>query len=307
MISRICQIIINLIGVSFLAFLLIHIAPGDPASTMFESAGIIPTQEEIQVAREIMGLDKPFINQYIDWISNYISGDFGESISKRVPVLDLITTRIKATILLSSTSLIIMIIVSIPLGIFAALNKNKFVDKLVSGLNFLGVSAPSFWVGVMFIYIFGFVLNLVPVMSTGFGFDRIILPAITLAIPMAAKYSMQVRTTILEEMNQDYVIGARSRGLSSKKILFRHILPNAMLPLVTMLGLSIGSLLGGTAVIEVIFFYPGIGSLVVDAVSARDYPLIQALVLWIALVYMILNLIVDVSYKFIDPRTRERK
>lgn len=307
MISRICQIIINLIGVSFLAFLLIHIAPGDPASTMFESAGIIPTQEEIQVAREIMGLDKPFINQYIDWISNYISGDFGESISKRVPVLDLITTRIKATILLSSTSLIIMIIVSIPLGIFAALNKNKFVDKLVSGLNFLGVSAPSFWIGVMFIYIFGFVLNLVPVMSTGFGFDRIILPAITLAIPMAAKYSMQVRTTILEEMNQDYVIGARSRGLSSKKILFRHILPNAMLPLVTMLGLSIGSLLGGTAVIEVIFFYPGIGSLVVDAVSARDYPLIQALVLWIALVYMILNLIVDVSYKFIDPRTRERK
>ena len=273
---------------------------------MFEAAGIIPTPEEVEAARKAMGLDKSFIEQYLYWVSNCLSGDFGVSIAKKAPVIDLIITRLKATLYLASTSILLMLIVALPTGIYSAFKKDSFVDKVISSLNFFGVAAPSFWIGIVLLYIFGFVLNLVPIMSTGFGFDRIILPAITLAIPMAAKYSRQVRTTILEEMNHEYVMGAQARGLSQKKILFKHILPNAMLPLVTMLGLSIGSLLGGTAVVEVIFFYPGIGSLVVDAVSARDYPLIQALVLWIGLAYMILNLIVDKSYEFIDPRTRGR-
>ncbi len=274
---------------------------------MFEAAGIIPTPEELEVAEKMMNLDKPFLEQYITWITNVFSGDFGQSISKKTDVLQLITTRLEATLYLATIALGIMLVISIPTGVYSALKKNSFIDKFFSMLNFLGVAMPSFWLGIMLLYVFAIQLDLVPIMATGFGVDRIILPAITLAIPMAAKYSRQVRTIVLEELTQDYVIGAEARGLSSTEILIKHILPNTLLPLITMLGLSIGSLLGGTAVIEVIFFYPGIGALIIDAVSARDYPLIQALVLWIAIAYMIINLLVDLSYNLIDPRTKERR
>ena len=190
--------------------------------------------------------------------------------------------------------------------VLAAVKQNKFADYLVRGITFLGVSIPNFWVGLMLLYFVALKLSLLPVVSIGGGIKSMILPAITLAFAMAAKYTRQVRTAVLEELNKDYVIGAKARGLSYGKILLRHVFPNSLLPLITLLGLSLGSLLGGTAVVEVIFSYPGLGNLAVTSITAYDYPVIQAYVLWIALIYMIINLIVDLSYTLVDPKVRER-
>ena len=166
---------------------------------------------------------------------------------------------------------------------------------------------PNFWVGLLLLYVAALKLRLVPTVSTEGGFKQLVLPALTLAFAMSAKYTRQVRTAVLEELNQDYVTGARARGLSERTILWRHVFPNALLPLVTMLGLSLGSLLGGTAVVEVIFGYQGLGNLAVTAITAMDYPLVQGFVLWIALIYMAVNLVVDISYEFLDPRIREKR
>lgn len=214
--------------------------------------------------------------------------------------------RLIPTLKLAFLSLIIMLIVAVPSGILAAIKQNKFADYLVRGITFLGVSIPNFWVGLMLLYFVALKLSLLPVVSIGGGIKSMILPAITLAFAMAAKYTRQVRTAVLEELNKDYVIGAKARGLSYGKILLRHVFPNSLLPLITLLGLSLGSLLGGTAVVEVIFSYPGLGNLAVTSITAYDYPVIQAYVLWIALIYMIINLIVDLSYTLVDPKVRER-
>ena len=199
-----------------------------------------------------------------------------------------------------------MLVIAVPSGIIAAIKQNKFADYLIRGITFLGISMPNFWVGLLLLYVVALKLNLLPVISIGGGFKTMILPAVTLAFAMAAKYTRQVRTAVLEELNKDYVIGAKARGLSDGKILLRHVFPNSLLPLITLLGLSLGSLLGGTAVVEVIFSYPGLGNLAVTSITAYDYPIIQAYVLWIALIYMIINLIVDLSYTLVDPKVRER-
>lgn len=299
--------LIVLVGVSFFTFLLTYLAPGDPAVAMFEASGIVPTPEMLETAQKSMGLDKPFFVQYITWLTNCLQGDFGESFSKNSDVLPLLVQRLGPTLKLALLSLLLMLMVSVPAGIFSAVRQNRAADYLIRGCTFVGISMPGFWIGLLLLYIFALKLNLLPVISTGSGWDKMILPAITLAIAMAAKYTRQVRAAVLEELRQDYVIGAKARGLKGSVILIRHVLPNSVLPLVTMLGLSLGSLLGGTAVVEIIFSYPGLGNLAVNAVSARDYPLIQGVVLWIALIYMVINLIVDLSYQLIDPRIRKEK
>lgn len=166
---------------------------------------------------------------------------------------------------------------------------------------------PGFWLGLLLQYVFAIKLRMLPVASQGMGFNKMILPSITLAVAMTSKYTRQVRASVLDELNMDYVIGAKARGLSNTQILFRHVLPNAILPLITLLGISFGSLLGGTAVVEMIFSYPGLGEMGIRAVRGRDYPLIQGFVLWVALIYMVINLLVDVSYSFFDPRIREKR
>ena len=215
--------------------------------------------------------------------------------------------RLWPTLKLSLTSLALMLAVAVPLGIFSAIHRGGPADYLVRGLTFVGVSMPNFWMGMLLLYLFAVKLDWLPAVSAGQGFHKLILPAITLAFAMAAKYTRQVRTAFLEELCQDYVTGARCRGIRERTILWRHVLPNSLLPLVTLLGLSLGSLLGGTAVVEVIFSYPGLGSLAVSAITSMDYSLIQGYVLWIALIYMGLNLLVDVSYHFLDPRIREAR
>ena len=305
--KRFLQILIILIGISFLSFLLIFISPGDPVTSMYASTGMMPSEEVINETREELGLNRIFIEQYSTWLWNCLHGDFGNSFSMHKPVAELLLSRLLPTIQLSLLSLVIMLAISVPFGVLAAVYKEKPIDHLVRGISFFGISMPNFWVGLLLLYVAALKLRLVPTVSTEGGFKQLILPALTLAFAMSAKYTRQVRTAVLEELNQDYVTGARARGLSGRTILWRHVFPNALLPLVTMLGLSLGSLLGGTAVVEVIFGYQGLGNLAVTAITAMDYPLVQGFVLWIALIYMAVNLVVDISYEFLDPRIREKR
>lgn len=305
LLKRILQIVIVLFGISFLTFGLTYMAPGDPVRAMYAASGTIPSEEILDQTREALGLNEPFLTQYLNWLTDCLHGDFGTSYSLNRPVAELLLARLGPTLKLSFASLILMLLVSVPLGILSAVHKGGVIDYIVRGLTFLGVSLPNFWMGLLLLYVFGVKLSVVPVVSSGQGFDRLILPAVTLAFAMMGKYTRQVRTAFLEELNQDYVTGARCRGIKESAILWRHVLPNSVLPLITMLGLSLGSLLGGTAVVEVIFSYPGLGSLAVDAITSMDYSLIQGYVLWIALIYMVLNLLVDLSYGLLDPRIKK--
>jgi len=306
-VRRFIQIIVVLFGISFLTFGLTYLSPGDPAEIMLTECGNIPTPELLEKTRAELGLDKPFLVQYGSWLKGVLTGDMGTSYSMKVPVVEKITSCFWPTLKLALASLIIMIIVSIPLGILSAIHQNKWVDNLVRAITFMGVSIPNFWIGLILLSIFGVTLRWISVSGGSTDFKSLILPAVTLAIAMSAKYTRQVRAAVLEELNQDYVIGARMRGIKESTILWKHVLPNAMLPLVTLLGLSLGSLLGGTAVVEIIYNWPGMGNMAVKAISCRDYPLVQAYVLWIALLYMGINLLVDLSYYHLDPRLKEER
>lgn len=302
---RLAHILLVLLGVSFLSFLLMYVSPGDPVRAMYAVSGSIPSEEVLEQTREELGLNDPFLIQYGNWVANCLRGDFGTSYSKGEAVATLLMERVWPTIQLALLSLVIMVLVAVPIGVYSALRQNTILDYLLRGTTFISISMPNFWVGLLLLYVVAMKLGWLPVVSNQMNFQRLILPAVTLAIAMAGKYARQVRAAILEELRQDYVAGARARGLSEGRVLWRHVLPNAVLPLITMLGLSLGSLLGGTAVVEVIFSYPALGSLAISAITSRDYPLIQGYVLWIALIYMAVNLVVDLSYHRLDPRLRK--
>jgi len=304
-INRLVQMIITLIGVSFLTFCLTYLSPGDPAAMVLEASDTIVSQEVLEQTREEMGLNDPFLVQYGNWIWGVLHGDMGMSYSGKKPVVDKLMEGFAGTVLLAITTIILILLISIPLGIFSAVHRNKIPDFIVRVFSFIGVSMPSFWVGLILLYIFGLKLGLFPIATASISLNGIVLPALTLAIYQSAKYTRQVRTVILDELNQDYVIGARARGLSESAILWKHILPNAILPLITLLGMSIGWLLGGIAVIETVFAWPGLGRMAVYAITMRDYPLIEGFVLWIAIVYTVINFLVDLSYTYLDPRLKK--
>ncbi len=305
--SRLLQMLIVLIGISFLTFLLTYLSPGDPVRNMYTSAGIMPTEELIQQTRDEMGFNDPFLMQYSRWITNCLKGDFGKSYSLNKPVVKLLSARLWPTLKLTLMSMVLMLIVAVPLGVLSAVYRNKPIDYIVRAITFFGVSIPNFWVGLLLILYFCVRLRLLPVVSSGGTFKDLLLPAVTLAIAMSAKYTRQVRTAVLEELSSDYVVGARARGVKDSKILWGNVFPNSLLPLITMLGLSVGSLLGGTSVVEVIFSYPGLGNLAVNAITSADYFLVQGYVLWVSVIYMVINLLVDLSYNYVDPRMRLRR
>ena len=302
--KRLFAIAVVLFGISFLTFSLTYLSPSDPAEIMLTECGNIPTPELLAKTRAELGLDRPFLVQYGTWLKGVLTGDMGMSYSMKVPVIEKLTSCFWPTFYMSIMALAFMLVISIPMGILAAVYQDKWPDYLVRGLTFFGISIPSFWVGLILLSIFGVTLGWIPVSGGGSDFKSLILPAITLAISMAAKYTRQVRTAVMEELHQDYVIGARMRGMKESVILWRHVLPNAMLPLVTLLGLSLGSLLGGTAVVEIVYNCPGLGNMAVKASACRDYPLVQGYVLWCAILYMGMNLIVDISYHLLDPRLK---
>ena len=304
LLSRLLQMVVVLIGISFFTFLLTYISPGDPVLNMLSATGVMPTEELILDLRDQMGLNDPFFVQYFRWLGNCLQGDFGTSYSLNKPVTALLLARLWPTLKLTIFSMILMLLIAVPLGTLSAVYKDSVADYIVRGLTFLGVSMPNFWVGLLLMLYFCVRHTWFPVVSSSGDFKSMVLPSLTLAIAMASKYSRQVRTAVLEELNQDYVIGAKARGVEGWKIIWCNVFPNSLLPLITMLGLSIGSLLGGTSVVEVIFSYPGLGNLAVSAITSCDYNLIQGYVLWVALIYMVINLIVDMSYHYVDPRMR---
>jgi peptide/nickel transport system permease protein len=299
------QMLGTLIGVSFLTFCLTWLAPGDPVSMLLETADTVVSAELVEQTRHDLGLDQPFLVQYANWAGGVLHGDMGMSYSAKKPVTDKLLEGFAGTLLLAIVTIIFVLLISLPLGIWSAVKRNKLPDYIVRGISFIGVSMPSFWIGLLLLYFFGLKLRLFPIAQSEVTAAGIVLPALTLAIYMSSKYMRQVRTVILEELNHDYVVGARARGLSETTILWKHVLPNAILPLITLLGMSIGWLLGGVAVIEMVFSWPGIGNMAVRAISMRDYPLIEGFVLWIAIVYMVINLLVDMSYSWLDPRLKK--
>jgi len=306
--ARLGQIVLVLIGISFITFCLIMLAPGDVVRQMIAGGeDIVVSQEEIAALKAELGLDQPFFMQYLSWLGRALSGNLGMSFMAKLPVSEVVGERMPGTIILALSSLIVMLMVSIPAGIYAAVKRGSIFDYFVRGWTFIGVSVPGFWMGLMLLFIFGLKLDLVPIVGGEISVDTLILPTITLAINMSAKYTRQVRTAILEELHQDYVVGARARGMSETHILWKEVLPNALLPLITLLGLSLGNLLGGAAVVETVFSWPGLGRLVIEAITYRDFQLVQGVVIWIALMYMIINLVVDLSYNYLDPRLRKAR
>ncbi len=305
--NRLVQILVVAVGITFLTFLITYLAPGDPVRIMFASSGMLPDEEIIQETRKILGLDREMFVQYFDWLFSCFRGDFGTSITNGTPVINLLLERLWPTLKLSLSAMVLMLLISVPIGMIQATHKNSIVDYALRGVTFFGVSMPNFWVGLLLMLFFCVKMQWLPVVCSGGDFKSLIMPSVTLAFAMSAKYTRQVRTAVLEELNQDYVTGARARGVPEWRILWLNVFPNSLLPLITMLGLSLGSLLGGTAVVEVIFTYPGLGNLAVSAITNYDYPLIQGYVLWISLIYMLVNLAVDISYSFIDPRMGEKR
>lgn len=299
------QILITLIGVTFITFCLTWLAPGDPALMVLEVSDTMVSQELIDETRREMGLDQPFLVQYVRWVEGAVQGDLGMSFSSRKPVTEKLIEAFPATLLLALLTILIMLLTAVPLGVLMAVYKNKWIDYVLRGLSFVGISMPAFWLGLILLYVFGLKLGLFPIASATVTAKGAVLPAITLAVTISAKYMRQVRLVVLEEYNKDYVIGARTRGMSERRILFRHVLPNALLPLITLLGLAIGWLMGGVAVVEMIFSWPGLGKMAIYAITMRDYPLVEGFVLWTAIAYMIINGLVDLSYTRLNPQSRK--
>ena len=298
--------VLVLLGISFITFCLVMLAPGDPVRQMIAgNEDIVVSQVEIDALRHELGLDQPFLFQYTGWLGRVLQGNFGFSYMMKKPVLDALLETLPATVILAVASSVFMLVFAIPLGIYTAVKQNTWFDYLVRGLTFAGVSVPNFWMGLVLLWIFALQLGFFPIVGGSVTVDNLILPMLTLGIVMTSKYTRQVRATVLEELNQDYVVGARARGMKDSYILWKEVLPNALLPLITLFGLAFGSLLGGAAVVEIVFSWPGLGYTVVQAIIYRDFQTVQAIVLWIALMYMVINLVVDLSYVHLDPRLRK--
>ena len=261
-------------------------------------------QEIIDAKRAELGLDKPFLTQYLSWVGGMMRGDMGVSFVSGKDVFQTFISKLPATLLLTALSMVMTVVISIPLGVLAAVRHDKFTDYVLRFFSFVGNSLPNFFVALLLMQVFSIKLKILPVISKGLSVQSAMLPTLTLAIAMSAKYMRQVRATVLEELNKDYVIGAKARGVRSSVVLWKSVLKSSMLTIITLLALSIGSLLGGTAIIESIFMWDGVGKLAVDAITMRDYPLIQAYVVWMAVIYVLVNLITDLLYHALDPRIR---
>ena len=304
--KRLLQLVVVLLGVTFLTFMITQATPSDAAEMKYVSMGMMPSTELLEKMREEMGLNDPVLIQYGRWLGNVLHGDLGESSKFGESVWTQMTRKLPMTLKLAGVSLIVVIVFSFPLGILSAVKKNKVADYMIRFLSFFGVSMPNFWLALLLMYIFAVRLGWFKVVSTN-SVQGMILPVATLTIPMISSYARQIRAALLEELNANYVIGARARGIPERRIIWGHVLPNAILPIVTLLGLSVGHLLGGAAIIETIFSWQGIGNMVVEAIRVRDYPLIQGYVIWMAIIYVMVNLIVDIAYRLLDPQIRLRK
>lgn len=318
----------TLLGVSILVFLMIHLIPGDPAQVMLYPKG---TPEQIEALREQLGLNQPLIIQYVDWLKHAIMFDFGTSIRSNDPVMTEIGRRFAATFELGITALFIAVVVGITLGVIAARKKNSIIDYLCMTFSLGGISIPVFWLGLMLIFLFSATLGWLPVSGrismesgmqvvTGFylldallignfaafwdAVRHLILPAVALStIPLALIVRI-TRSSMLEAFSEDYMKTAEAKGIPNRLIIFRHALKNALVPVITVIGIQVASLMGGSILTETVFSWPGLGTLIIDAITERDYPVIQGVVFIVALILILVNIIVDLLYSYVDPRIR---
>lgn len=302
--KRLLQLIPILLAITFLSYGMMRIAGSDVVEQKMENTSGTVSQEMIDNARAELGLDKPFVVQYFTWLGNLLRGDMGTSYVSNKPVFSTFVSKLPATLLLTAVSILLTVLISIPLGIWSAVKQNTATDYVIRTASFIGNSLPNFFVSLLLMYFFAIRLGWFPVISGGVSLQSVALPALTLAIAMSAKYLRQVRATVLDELSKDYVLGARARGVKFSTTLIRSVMKASLVTIITLLTLSIGSLLGGTAIVESIFMWDGVGKLAVDAINMRDYPIIQAYVMWMAIIYIVVNLITDLSYHFLDPRIR---
>lgn len=299
--KRLIGFIFILIGITFLSFVLANISPVDPAEACMRRQIQNVTEKQIQEFREERGYNLPIYKQYFCWVSNAVRGDFGESLSTRKPVCFEIGKRMPATLKLVGVALIFIVSISIPLGVLCANYKDSFFDKLISIVTILGISIPGFWLGFMLLYLFSVKLGLVPVVGHG-EMKNIFLPAITLAIGTIAANIRFLRANMLENMDMDYVVYAKARGIANKNIIWKHVFKNALPPLVTLFGQTIGFMIAGTVIVENVFSWPGLGNFAVNAIISRDLPFISAYVLLMAVIFVICNLLADIVNVFVNPR-----
>jgi len=298
--KRIILACIVVLGVATLVFLLIHLVPGDPVEVMLGESAQLADREALRVA---LGLDQPLMQQWLHFMTQLLHLDFGTSLYSKREIAAILGERIPATAVLAVASLLVALILAFPLGVVAALNRGRGWDVVAMTFSMLGISIPNFWLGPLLILVFSIGLGWFPVSGYG-GPLSLVLPALTLGSAMAALLSRMVRASLLEVLNEEYMRAAAARGLSPLAIIVRHGLPNAMLPIITVLGLQFGALLAGAVITETIFAWPGIGQLTIDAIQKRDYPVVQACVLLISLTYVFINLLTDLAYAWLDPRVR---
>lgn len=301
--KRLLKLIPILLGVTILTFTLLYFAPSDPAKMHYHNMGVSYTDEMLENYRKEKGLNKPFIIQYKNWLFNVIEGDLGQSYNDGSPVIQKISQAIPYTLSLGINSVILTLIFSLPAGFYLALYPKKKKSKFLLFLSFLGNSIPNFILGLGLMYLLAMKLGWFPILANNSA-KGIVLPILALSIAMISKYIRQIATITSNELKQDHIKGLRARGVPLHKILFGTVLKNTAIPIVTLVGMSMGSLLGGTAVVETMFNWPGLGKMIVDSVGNRDYPLVQGIVLWMTLAFVLINIFTDLSYVLFDPRVR---
>lgn len=300
LLSRIASAAVVVFGVSLMVFLLVHLIPGDPVEVML-GEGSQPADRE--ALRRALGLDQPLFAQMLDYYRGLLSFDLGESLYSRRPIADILLERLPATIELAVAGLLVALVMAVPLGVLAAVRSNSAWDGGAMMFSMLGVSIPNFLMGPLLILVFALWLGWLPVSGREEA-GSIVLPALTLGTGLAAILSRMIRATLLEALGEDYIRTARAKGLPWTTIVFKHALRNALLPVITLLGLQLGALLGGTVITEIVFSWPGIGQLTIESIQRRDYPVVQACVLLISVSYVVVNTLTDLAYAWLDPRVR---
>ncbi|MEK9974452.1 MAG: nickel ABC transporter permease [Deltaproteobacteria bacterium] len=300
LLRRLLLLIPVLWGVATLVFLLLHFIPGDPVDLMLGDSALGTDRETL---RDQLGLNDPLIVQYLRYFGDLLQGDWGTSLFSKKPVFEEIMERVPATMELMLGAMVVTILVAMPLGLIAAVNKGTWIDQGAMIFSLLGVSIPNFWLGPMLILLFSIHFDLLPVNERG-GLEHLILPALTLGTSLASILARITRSSVVETLQAEYIRTARSKGISELRILFRHALRNALIPIVTVIGLQVGVLLSGAIITEAIFDWPGLGNLLISAINSRNYPLVQGCVLFIAGSYVIVNLVIDLLYAYLDPRIR---
>lgn len=302
-VRRLLELVLFLLILSFLSFTFIKLAPGDPVMQMLKADELAVTEEQIEQMREELGFHKPIYLQYLTWMGRFFQLDFGHSYTTQQPVMEELLSRLPATLNLTFLSLFFMLVIAVPLGSFAAIYRNKWIDQFSRVFALIGASVPSFWLGLLFIQLFAVEFGILPSMGMG-TWKHMLLPSLTLGLAMAAVYVRILRSSLLDSFGQDFIRSAKARGLPSKRVFIHHAFRHSLLPVITIFGVSLGSLLGGTVIIEVLFAYPGVGKLVVDAILNRDYPIIQGYIFLMGILIMLINLGVDASYHLINPEIR---